>query len=75
MNQEVAKRLYVVVLVFHRKGEEPKGTTKQDIVYAKKLHDSSFHPDSGELQNVIGRMSFQVPGGMIITAGMLQFYK
>ena len=61
--------------MFHRKGEEPKGTTEKNVVYAKKLHDSSFHPDSGELQNVIGRMSFQVPGGMIITAGMLQFYK
>ena len=40
-----------------------------------KLYASSFHPDSGELQNVFGRMSFQVPGGMFITGAMLQFYK
>jgi len=46
-----------------------------DVWRAKKLHESAFHPDSVELQNVFGRMSFQVPGGMIITAGMLQFYR
>jgi len=59
----------------YKKGEEPPGTTEEDIWYAKKLYESAFHPDCGELQNVIGRMSFQVPGGMLITAGMLQFYK
>ena len=40
-----------------------------------KLYKSSFHPDTGDLQNVFGRMSFQVPGGMMITGAMLQFYK
>jgi len=59
----------------YRSGTEPPGTSKEQILYAKKLYESAFHPDSGELQNVIGRMSFQVPGGMILTAGMLQFYR
>jgi len=54
---------------------ETSGTTDADVWRAKQLCESAFHPDSGELQNVFGRMSFQVPGGMIITAGMLQFYK
>ena len=54
---------------------EPSGTTDDDVWRAKKLYESAFHPDSGDLQNVLGRMSFQVPGGMIITAGMLQFYR
>lgn len=49
--------------------------TKDEIIYAKKLYSSAFHPDTGELQNVFGRMSFQVPGGMIITGAMLQFYR
>ena len=40
-----------------------------------QLYKSSFHPDTGDLQNVFGRMSFQVPGGMMITGAMLQFYK
>ena len=45
------------------------------VVRATQLYKSAFHPDSGELQNVFGRMSFQVPGGMLITGAMLQWYK
>ncbi|XP_023240931.1 sideroflexin-2-like [Centruroides sculpturatus] len=59
----------------YKLGKEPPGTTEQQLWYAKKLYDSSFHPDSGDKQNIIGRMSFQVPGGMFLTGGMLQFYK
>lgn len=59
----------------YRDGREPSGTTLEQAIYAKKLYESSFHPDSGEKQNVFGRMSFQVPGGMIITGAMLQFYR
>ena len=68
-------KVLMLCLVLIRKGEEPEGTTEEQVWYAKKLFTSAYHPDSGELQNVIGRMSFQVPGGMLITAGMLQFYK
>ncbi|KAK6639280.1 hypothetical protein RUM43_007552 [Polyplax serrata] len=59
----------------YRNGCEPRGTSIEDVIYAKKLYESSFHPDTGEKQNIFGRMSFQVPGGMIITGAMLQFYK
>ncbi|KAL6435196.1 hypothetical protein ACFW04_005343 [Cataglyphis niger] len=59
----------------YRLGKEPAGTTREQIIYAKKLYESAFHPDTGELQNVFGRMSFQVPGGMAITGAMLQFYR
>ncbi|XP_058464855.1 sideroflexin-2 [Malaya genurostris] len=46
-----------------------------EIHRAKKLYESAFHPDSGELQNIFGRMSFQMPGGMAITGAMLQWYR
>lgn len=59
----------------YRLGVEPRGTTRDQVIYAKKLYESAFHPDTGELQNVFGRMSFQVPGGMAITGAMLQFYR
>ncbi|XP_012281330.1 sideroflexin-2 [Orussus abietinus] len=55
--------------------QEKIGITREEIIYAKKLRDSSFHPDNGELTNVIGRMSFQFPGCVFITGGMLAFYK
>jgi len=63
------------LLQLYRQGKEPLGTTAKDVIYAKKLYESAFHPDSGDRMNVIGRMSFQVPGGMIITGCMLQFYR
>lgn len=44
----------------YRDGKEPKETTLEQIKYAKKLYESAFHPDTGDLQNVFGRMSFQV---------------
>ena len=59
----------------YREGKEPEGTSREEVKRAMQLYKSAFHPDSGELQNVFGRMSFQVPGGMLITGAMLQFYK
>lgn len=54
---------------------EPPGTTEDKLWHAQRLNMSAFHPDTGERQNFIGRMSFQVPGGMLITGAMLQFYR
>ncbi|XP_044739152.1 sideroflexin-2-like, partial [Chrysoperla carnea] len=66
-----AKELYYQ----YKDGQEPEGTTREQILYAKKLFESSFHPDTHEKQNVFGRMSFQVPGNSILSGIMLTFYK
>lgn len=60
---------------FHRNGTLPPGTTTEQLLAAKQIYESSFHPDTGQKQNVFGRMCFQVPGGMAITGAMLSFYK
>lgn len=67
--------LLISFLCDSRLGQEPPGTAEEQIWHAKKLYESAFHPDTGDLQNVIGRMSFQVPGGMVITGFMMQFYR
>ena len=42
---------------------------------AKYVYDSSHHPVTGEKVNIFGRMSFQAPGNMFLTAFMVTFYK
>ncbi|XP_037083164.1 sideroflexin-2-like [Pollicipes pollicipes] len=59
----------------YREGREPAGTDDEQVWRAKALCDSAFHPDTGDLQNVVGRMSFQVPGGMVLIGGMITFYR
>jgi len=68
---EEAKKL----VQLYRAGNEPSGTSPQQLFYAQKLYQSAFHPDTGDLQNVAGRMSFQVPGGTILIGAMLAFYR
>jgi hypothetical protein len=42
---------------------------------AQKLFQSAFHPDTGELQNLGGRMCFNVYGGTILCGAMMIWYR
>ena len=58
-----------------RKGTEDKRLTEDEIWAAKQLYDSAFHCQTGEKLFLLGRMSFQVPGNMLISGCMMTFYK
>lgn len=59
----------------YRKGTEDKNLTEEEIWAAKQLYDSAFHCQTGEKLFILGRMSFQVPGNMLISGCMMTFYK
>jgi tricarboxylate carrier len=59
----------------YRAGKEDKSWTEDQIWAAKQLYDSAFHPQTGEKLFILGRMSCQVPGNMLITGCMMTFYK
>lgn len=58
----------------YRAGLHPD-MNEDEIWRAKQLVDSAFHPDTGEKNFILGRMSFQVPGNMLITGCMMTFYR
>lgn len=47
-------------MIAYKLGKEPKGTSEEEVWAAKKLYDSAYHPQTGELNFVLGRMSAQV---------------
>lgn len=59
----------------YRSGHEDSSLTEDQLWEAKQLYDSAFHPQTGEKLFILGRMSFQVPGNMLITGCMMTFYK
>jgi tricarboxylate carrier len=59
----------------YRKGVEFPELSDDDIWHNKALYDSAFHCQTGEKLFILGRMSFQVPGNMLITGCMMTFYK
>ncbi|CAD6188842.1 unnamed protein product [Caenorhabditis auriculariae] len=57
-----------------RSGERPP-IPEEELQRARRLYQSAFHPDTGELQNFAGRMCFNVWGGTMLCGAMMIWYK
>lgn len=57
----------------YRAGEQTPKLTPEEVKYNLKLYSSAFHPDSGELQNFAGRMSFQA-SRVIVSCSHIYIY-
>lgn len=57
-----------------RSGAVPPNSTAAQLAEANRLYQSAFHPDNGELQHLLGRMSFFVYGSTFMCGGMLLFH-
>ena len=53
----------------------PQKVHPSDLKWAQTLYASAFHPDTKEINPIVGRMSFQIPGNTIVTALMLTYYR
>jgi len=64
------------IVEFYRKNKMlPPNVNEETLWRSKVLMDSAYHPDTKEKMFILGRMSAQVPCNLIITAGMLTWYR
>ena len=71
----VRQRTLTLLLCTYREGHVPRGTTQTQLYHAQTLYHSAVHPDTEEIMHPAGRMSAQVPCGMVITGILLALYK
>ncbi|KAL3981993.1 tricarboxylate carrier family protein [Acanthocheilonema viteae] len=63
------------LLQLYRAGKEPYGTTVEDLQRAQAFYASAFHPDTGQLQTLPGRMCANAWGGTLLCGAMMLWYK
>uniref|UniRef100_A0A915PCS7 Sidoreflexin n=1 Tax=Setaria digitata TaxID=48799 RepID=A0A915PCS7_9BILA len=63
------------LLELYRSGKEPHGTTVEDLQRAQAFYGSAFHPDTGQLQTLPGRMCANAWGGTMLCGAMMLWYK
>lgn len=66
---EQLQRAREIVTKYRSNQPLPSGITLDEVWKAKYLYDSAHHPETGEKQIIVGRMSAQMPMNTFITAG------
>ncbi|VDK60416.1 unnamed protein product [Gongylonema pulchrum] len=63
------------LLELYRQGREPAGTGLADLQRAQAFYGSAFHPDTGQLQTLPGRMCANAWGGTMLCGAMMLWYR
>ncbi|XP_017855593.1 PREDICTED: sideroflexin-3 [Drosophila arizonae] len=74
-SNEELERARDIVTKYRANQPLPDVKSIDEVWRAKYLYDSAHHPETGEKQIIVGRMSAQMPMNTFITAGMMTFYK
>lgn len=49
----------------------PNEVTEAQLFYANQIYENAYHPDTAEIQNVFGRLSFVPIGKTLLVAALL----
>jgi hypothetical protein len=59
------------IIIIGRHGSTLNNASESDILFAKQIYENTIHPDTAEIRNMFGRLSFIPIGKALIVASLL----